>query len=29
VADYLSSFADGVLDAAYAKSQGRITFVED
>jgi hypothetical protein len=29
VADYLGSFADGVLDAVYAKSQGRITFVED
>ena len=29
VADYLGSFADGVLDATYAKAQGRITFVED
>jgi len=29
VADYLSTFANGKIDASYAKSQGRITFVED
>ena len=29
VADYLSSFANGEVDATYAKSQGRITFIED
>ena len=29
VANYLSSFANGEVDATYAKSQGRITFIED
>jgi 2',3'-cyclic-nucleotide 2'-phosphodiesterase (5'-nucleotidase family) len=29
VANYLSSFANGEVDATYAKSQGRVTFIED
>ena len=29
LASYMSSFADGVLNNTYAKSQGRITIVED